>query len=260
MFSEPATQALILSSVAGLATVIGCIPVFFTSKKNERLLSVALGAAAGVMLSVSFLDLYPEAERLFGTVFSLKLSVLMAVSCFVVGVLLASLIDRFVPHEAFDKQTGGASHKNLYRTGMLSVAVIGLHNFPEGIATFMAGYESLALGVPIAAAVALHNIPEGIAIAMPVFYATHSRKKALFCTFFSGMAEPLGALAAFWLLSPFMNNAVLGGVFALVAGIMIYVTVEELIPSSRQYGHEREALWATFIGICFMPLTRLLHV
>ena len=111
MFSEPAAQALIFSFAAGLATVVGCVPVFFTANKNERLLSVALGTAAGVMLSVSFLDLYPEAERLFRTVFSLKQSVFIAVSCFAAGVFLASLIDRFVPHETFNEQTGGASHK-----------------------------------------------------------------------------------------------------------------------------------------------------
>ncbi|MBR1777840.1 MAG: zinc transporter ZupT [Alphaproteobacteria bacterium] len=259
MFSQPAVQALLLSLAAGLTTVLGCVLIFFAPGKNERLLSVALGLAAGVMLSVSFLDLYPQAENLFRTFFSEKVSVLAAVSGLLSGIFGAAAADKFVPHEAYDPQTGEAAHKNLYRTGMLSVIVIGLHNFPEGIATFMAGYKSLSLGVSLAAAVALHNIPEGIAVAMPIYYATASRSKAVLYTALCGIAEPLGALAAFGVLYPFINDTVLGAVFAFVAGIMIYVTVEELIPSSRQYGHDREALWATFTGICLMPLTHLIH-
>ncbi|MBR4126698.1 MAG: zinc transporter ZupT [Alphaproteobacteria bacterium] len=257
MFSAPAVHAFVLSTAAGAATVLGCFPVFFSSGKNERVLAVALGLAAGVMLSVSFLELYPEAERLFKTELSGKQAVLVSVLCLLAGVFSAAVVDRFVPHEDFNPETGEAAHKNLYRTGMLSVIVIGLHNFPEGIATFMAGYENLSLGASIALAVAIHNIPEGLCIAVPIYYVTHDKKKAVLYTALSGMAEPVGAMAAFWILHPFLNDALLGGVFALVAGIMVYVTVEELIPSSRQYKHDREALWATFAGICLMPLTRL---
>ena len=139
--------------------------------------------------------------------------------------------------------------------GVVSMIAIGLHNFPEGIATFMAGYKNISLGVSIALAISLHNIPEGIAVAMPIYYATNNKKKAVFYTFLSGIAEPLGALAAFLILRPFINDVVLGAVFAGVAGIMIYITIEELIPSSRQYGHDTAALLATFAGICLMPLS-----
>ncbi|MBR1945842.1 MAG: zinc transporter ZupT [Alphaproteobacteria bacterium] len=257
MFSSPALQGFVLSLAAGMATILGCVPVFVVSGKNERLLSAALGLAAGVMLSVSFMDLYPEAERLFGTVFSGRFSVLAAVGGLLAGILTASFIDRFVPHEAYDQQTGEKPHKNLYRTSMLSVVVIGLHNFPEGIATFMAGYENRILGISLAVAVALHNIPEGVAVAVPIYYATRSKKKAVLYTALSGIAEPLGALSAFLLLYPFINDAVLGGVLAAVAGIMTYIAIEELIPSSRQYGYDQTALWATFAGISLMPLTRL---
>ena len=257
MFSSSAFQGLILSLAAGMATVLGCVPVFLISGKNERLLSVALGLAAGVMLSISFMDLYPEAERLFETTLSGRFSVLAATGGLSVGILTASFIDRFIPHEAYDRQTGETPHKNLYRTSALSVIVIGLHNFPEGIATFIAGYENMTLGVSLAFAVAMHNIPEGIAVAVPVYYMTRSKKKAVLYTAMSGIAEPLGALTAFLLLYPFINNMVLGGVFAVVSGIMIYMAVEELIPSSRQYGYDRAALWGTFTGICLMPLFRL---
>ena len=254
MFSTPVAFALLLSLAAGVSTVLGSALIFFTSAKNERLLSVSLGLAAGVMLGISFMDLYPQAELLFKTAFPGKQAVLSAVFCLSAGVFAASMLDKLVPHEAFDAQTGEAPHKNLYRTGMLSVAVIGLHNFPEGIATFMAGYKDPSLGLSVAAAVALHNIPEGISVAMPVYYSSRSKRRAVFYTFLSGIAEPLGALAAFWILRPFINDAILAAVFAGIAGIMIYVAIEELIPSSRQYGHDRDALQATFAGICLMPL------
>lgn len=259
MLSSPAAQALLLSLASGGATLLGGILIFFSSGKNEKLLSIALGLAAGVMLSVSFMDLYPQAEKFFSVSFSERKAVLFSVIGLLAGVLIAFWADHFVPHDAYDPKTGEAPHKNLYRTGVLSFVVIGLHNFPEGIVTFMAGYKELSLGISIAMAVALHNIPEGIAVAMPIYYASFSRKKALRLTALCALAEPFGALTAFLILYPFLNDAVLGAVFAIVAGIMVYVTIEELIPSSRQYGHDREALWATFAGICFMPLTHLLH-
>jgi ZIP family zinc transporter len=259
MLSHPVALAFLLSLAAGLSTMLGCVLIFFTSGKNERVLSVALGLAAGVMLSISFLDLYPQAEILFKSSLTEKQSILAAVFCLFVGVFVASMIDKLVPHEAYDSQTGEAPHKNLYRTGVLSMAVIGLHNFPEGIATFMAGYKDPSLGLSLAAAIALHNIPEGISVAMPIYYSSHSKRHAVFYTFLSGIAEPLGALMAFWVLRPFINDAVLAAVFAGIAGIMTYVAIEELIPSSRQYGHDREALRATFAGICLMPLLHVLH-
>lgn len=255
MFSDPSTRALILSTLAGLATLLGALTIFFAKTKNERLLSVSLGFAAGIMLSVSFTDLFPNAELLFAAGAGPKAAVLLSVAFLIVGLLIASAIDLFVPHEAFDPAQGEQPHQNLFRVGVVSTLAIALHNFPEGIATFMAGYKDAALGVSIALAISLHNIPEGIAVAMPVYYATGSKKKALKYTFLSGMAEPVGALAAYLILRPFIDDFVLGAVFAAVAGIMIYITIEELIPSSRQYGHDRAALWATFAGICVMPLT-----
>ena len=122
----------------------------------------------------------------------------------------------------------------------------------------MAGYKDISLGVSITLAISLHNIPEGIAVAMPIYYATNNKRKAVFYTFLSGAAEPVGALAAFLVLRPFIDDFVLGAVFAAVAGIMIYITIEELIPSSRQYGHDKEALLATFTGICLMPLSHVI--
>ncbi len=258
MLTQPAVRALLLSSAAGLSTLLGAAVICFTNGRNERMLSVALGFAAGIMLSVSFTDLYPNAELLFRAIHSDKMAVSFSVLFLIAGLLIAAMIDRFVPHEAYDPLTGETPHKNLFRVGVVSTIAIGLHNFPEGIATFMAGYKDISLGVSITLAISLHNIPEGIAVAMPIYYATNNKRKAVFYTFLSGAAEPVGALAAFLVLRPFIDDFVLGAVFAAVAGIMIYITIEELIPSSRQYGHDKEALLATFTGICLMPLSHVI--
>ncbi len=257
MFADPSCRALILSTLAGLATLLGAAVIFFTNGKNEKLLAVSLGFAAGIMLSVSFMDLFPNAEILLRHVAGERMSVVFSVLFLILGLMIAGLIDVFVPHDAYDAKTGEQPHQNLFRVGVVSTAAIGLHNFPEGIATFMAGYKDLSLGISIALAISLHNIPEGIAVAMPIYYATGSRKRAVKYTFLSGIAEPVGALATFLVLRPFINDFVLGAVFAAVAGIMVYITIEELIPSSRQYGYDHSALVATFAGICLMPLTHV---
>lgn len=258
MFTENAVRALILSTLAGLSTMLGTIFVFTTKGKSEKIVSISLGFAAGVMVCVSFTDLFPTAVDSFAQFAGNRLGTVLSVVFLLVGILIAAGIDHFVPHQEYDESTGDKPHQNLFRVGIVSMLAIGLHNFPEGIATFMAGYEDATLGVSIALAIALHNIPEGISVAMPIYFATGSRKTALKYTFLSGIAEPIGALAAFLVLRPFINDFSLGAIFGIVAGIMVYISIEELIPSSRQYGHDRYALIATFAGICIMPLTHIL--
>ena len=258
MFEPAAIRALLLSAAAGFSTLLGAVIVIFSKGKNEKLISASLGFAAGVMISVSFTDLYPNALGLFGETVSEKVSVILAVGFIILGIIIALGIDHFVPHETTAGSAGDKPHKNLYRVGIVSMLAIALHNFPEGMATFMAGYEDLTLGISIAIAIALHNIPEGISVALPVYYATKSRAKAFKYTFLSGVAEPIGALLAFLVLRPFISSFVLASLFSGISGIMIYIAVEELIPSSRQYGHERLALFATLAGICIMPLTHVI--
>lgn len=173
------------------------------------------------------------------------------------GVVIAGGLDRFVPH--IEEQQGeDYKHQNLFRVGFVSTLAIGLHNFPEGIATFMAGYDNLALGLSITLAIAMHNIPEGISVAIPIYFSTGSIGKAFKYTFLSGIAEPIGALLAFLILKPYINDFSLGAIFSVISGIMLYIAIEELIPSSRQYGYIRTALISTFIGIILMPLTHIL--
>lgn len=256
MFEEAAFRALILSFLAGMSTLLGAVIIFFTKKKNEKLVTISLGFAGGVMISVSFTDLLPNANALLTQYGGYKFGIIAEVVFLLAGVVMAALLDKFVPHEP-EEHGDGKKHENLFRVGFVSTMAIGLHNFPEGIATFMAGYEDTALGISIAAAIAMHNIPEGISVAMPIFFATGSKMKAFKYTFLSGIAEPMGAFLAFLILKPYINDFSLGIIFALISGVMLYIAIEELLPSSKQYGYSREALFAVFTGIALMPLSKL---
>ncbi|HIS01250.1 MAG TPA: zinc transporter ZupT [Candidatus Excrementavichristensenella intestinipullorum] len=255
MAQANAVTALLLALIAGLCTLLGALIIFFSKGKNERLVTASLGFAAGVMLAVSFADLFPQGQDLLLAWGGHTKGALTAVAAFCGGLALAAGLDLLVPHDVPDPATGDKPHANLYRVGFISTLAIALHNFPEGIATFMAGYENMTLGLSVALAIALHNIPEGISVAMPIYYATGSRKTSLKYCFLSGIAEPVGALLAFLVLRPFISDLLLGSVFALISGIMVYIAVEELIPTSRQYGHHRLALWATLAGVVVMLLT-----
>lgn len=253
---DPQTlTALLMALGAGLSTLLGALIIFVSRGRNEKLVTASLGFAAGVMLAVSFADLYPQGQGLLFAWGGQGKGALVAAAAFVGGLALAAGLDLLVPHEALDPTTGDKPHVSLYRVGFISTLAIGLHNFPEGIATFVAGYEDVTMGLSVALAIALHNIPEGISVAMPIYYATGSRKMAVKYCFLSGIAEPVGALLAFLVLRPFISDLLLGVVFSLVSGIMVYIAVEELLPSSRQYGHDRLALWATLSGVVVMLLT-----
>ena len=248
MFEDVALRALILSFFAGMSTLLGALTIFFANKKSEKLVTVSLGFAGGVMLSVSFTDLLPNATQLLSEYYNEKLGIFLSVVFLLVGVLFAAMLP----------DGDGKKHENLFRVGFVSTLAIGLHNFPEGIATFMAGYEDLTLGVSIALAITMHNIPEGISVAMPIYFATGSKLKAFKYTFLSGIAEPIGALLAFLVLKPFINSLTLGMIFGVISGIMLYIAIEELLPSSKQYGYSKEALIAIFAGIILMPLTHMI--
>lgn len=247
--------ALALSLGAGLSTLLGAFIIFIGKGKSEKLVTGSLGFAAGVMLAISFAELFPQGQALLLGAWGKARGTLGAVGAFTAGLAMAAAIDRLVPHEQYDEKTGEKPHANLYRVGFISTLAIALHNFPEGIATFMAGFEDAGLGLTVALAIALHNIPEGISVAMPVYYATGDRRKAFKYCFLSGISEPIGALLAFLLLRPFLTEALMGVVFALIAGIMVYIAVEELLPTSRQYGHDRLAVTATFAGAVVMLAT-----
>lgn len=258
--------ALVLTLLAGLATGIGSLIAFFAKSTNKKFLSFSLGLSAGVMIYVSFVEIFAQAQDLLilemGTTKGMSLTVI----CFFVGILLIGIIDRLVPsfenpHEARSVENMAQSPKRdprLMKMGVMTALAIGIHNFPEGIATFMSAVENPALGVAIAAAIAIHNIPEGIAVSVPIYHATGDKKKAFRLSMLSGLAEPVGALIAYLILMPFMSPTLLGCVLASVAGIMVFISLDELLPAAREYGEHHISIYGLIAGMAIMAFSLIL--
>ena len=256
-----------LTIFAGLATAIGGGIAFFAKRTNTTFLSYSLGFSAGVMIYISFTEILPESTLIIGEHFSEEIATWLTFLFFIGGVFLTALIDKMVPskenpHEmrSLEQMDNGrpCRGKRLLRVGLFTAIAIGIHNFPEGIATFMAGVSDITVGISIALAIAIHNIPEGIAVSVPVFYATGSRKKAFWWAALSGLAEPLGALFGFFILSLFQNQMVLGYVFAIVAGIMIYISFDELLPAAHEYGKHHTTIYGLISGIIVIGISLML--
>jgi ZIP family zinc transporter len=253
-----AIYALLLSIIAGMATLIGAIIVIFTKTENKKFISAALGFASGIMISVSMLELFSTSNDLITMGTSTILGHIIATFSLAVGMFITFIINRFVQDDNESLDNINFSPKNkLFSVGIVSMLAIALHNFPEGIATFMSSYGNTTLGISITLAIALHNIPEGITVALPIYLSTNSKKKAFLYTFLSGITEPVGAILAYLVLRFFLTDLMLGIIFGIVAGIMIYIAIDDLIPSSRKYGYDKIALFFTLLGICIMPLTKL---
>jgi zinc transporter, ZIP family len=265
--------AFLLTLFAGLSTGIGSALAFFAKKTNEKFLSIALGFSAGVMIYVSFVEIFPKAYDSLSEQTSEYQAYLLTTIAFFVGILIIGAIDRFVPnaanpHEIRDAEDMDISEeerkrrkeKSLLRMGLFAALAIAIHNFPEGLATFMAALENPALGISIAVAIAIHNIPEGVAISVPIYYATGSKKKAFFYSFLSGLAEPLGAIIGFFLLFAFFNDFTFGLVFASVGGIMVYIALDELLPTAEKYGEHHNAIYGLIAGMVVMAISLVLFI
>lgn len=256
MFNLQSILPIFLSLLAGLSTVIGAFIVFFSTSDNKKLITFALAFSAGVMITISFTDLFPTAEKTLTSSFGVFNGVMLSLLFLIIGIIIAMLIDNFI---SFDTKTNSSENKNnnLYKVGLVSMIALMLHNFPEGIATYVSGYQNISLGINVTIAIALHNIPEGISIAMPIYYASGNKLKAFKYTFISGIAEPIGAIFAFLFLKPYINDLILSIVFALVAGIMLYISFEELIPESRIYGYNKLYIFSLSLGICIIPISHI---
>ena len=268
---ESFMPAFFLTVLAGLSTGIGALLAFFSKSKSHTFLSIGLGFSAGVMVYVSFVEILLKSRRAFEAIYHHEMMAeLLALLCFFGGIGLSALIDRFIPddvnpHEPkSDKELSvlkeGSQHSllrnsALKRTGIFTALAIGIHNFPEGFATFMAGLEDMTLGIPIALAIAVHNIPEGMAVSLPIYHATGERKKAFWYAFISGLAEPIGAVVGFFLLLPLMGDLTFGITFGFVAGIMIYISFDELLPSSRLYGNAHTTILGITMGMFVMAIS-----
>ncbi len=251
----------LLTAVAGLATGIGSLISFFVKKTNVWFLSFCLGFSAGVMIYVSFIEIFPKATEALSTSFSDNVAYLYATLAFFCGILSIFLLDLILPNESVSMEKVNAEKgdkKGLLRAGTLTAFAIALHNFPEGLATFVSAYQSPALATPIVVAIAIHNVPEGIATSLPIYYSTGSKKKAFIVSLLSGLTEPLGAILGFLLLMPILSDTVFGLLFAFVAGIMVFISVNDLIPSARDYGKHSLMIWGFIGGMAIMGLGLLL--
>lgn len=250
------TAALLLSFVAGAATSIGGLLAFVVKKDNFAALAVGLGFSAGVMLYVSFMEMLPQAQDTLAVLYG-KSGQVWATALFFAGVGVACLIDRFMPTHHIHQDALEQKNK-LKHLGLFTALTLAIHNFPEGLATFMASMENITLGMSIALAVAIHNIPEGIAVALPVYHATGSKQKAFWYSTFSGLAEPAGALLGFMVFRAVLHEAAFGILFALVAGIMVYVSLDELLPTAHEYGHGHIVIGGVIGGMLLMAVSLLI--
>ncbi len=286
-----------LTLFAGMATGIGSIMAFTAKRTNYRFLSITTGLSAGVMVYVSFVEIFPRGAQSLSSSYGQYTGNWINAASFFAGVLLMGLIDTLVPssenpHEIrseterralLDPSTSvhgsetakpltgefphdrGMEHRELMRVGLFTALAIGIHNFPEGLATFLSALEDKNLGVAIALAVALHNIPEGISVSIPIFYATGQRKKAFFYSVLSGVAEPIGAAIGYLTIrflfggrTGVVPSEIIGIVFGAVAGIMVYISLDELLPTSRAYGKGHDSLYGLVAGMVVMALSLLL--
>jgi ZIP family zinc transporter len=249
--------ALGLTLLAGLSTGIGSTIAYFIRRPKIAYLSFSLGLSAGVMVYVSFMELLPSASRSVGEPLSLLF--------FFAGIAFIGIVDLLVPEvenphnfEGLDAPKNPDRTHALMRTSAMTALAIGIHNFPEGLATFASALSDVRLGLFIAIALAIHNIPEGIAVSMPIFYATSDKNKAFVYSFLSGISEPIGALVGYLLLMPFLTPAVLAGTLALVAGIMIYISLDELLPMAHSYGHGHLVISGVVLGMLMMAISLLM--
>ena len=259
--------ALGLTLFAGLSTGIGSLIGFMSKKFNPRFLTIALGFSAGVMIYVSMIEIFVKARESLSVNFGDKMGYVLTVVSFFAGIAVIAMIDKLIPSyenphemnvEQKIKDSTDEQKIKLMRMGMFSALAIGIHNFPEGLATFMSGLTNPTLGISIAVAIAIHNIPEGLAVSAPIFYATKSRKKAFVYSFLSGLAEPIGALIGYFVLRSIFNETTFGVIFASVAGIMVYISLDELLPTAEEYGEHHLAIGGLIVGMFVMAVSLVL--
>ncbi|WP_413927446.1 zinc transporter ZupT [Clostridioides sp. ES-S-0001-02] len=259
--------AFLITLFAGLSTGIGSCIAFFAKKTNTKFLSVSLGFSAGVMIYVSMIEIFPKAQEALTKSMGEKLGNWSTVIAFFAGMAIIAIIDKLIPQEENPheiKKMENLDEKNiqknksLLRTGIFTAMAIAIHNFPEGLATFISALDDATIAIPIAIAIAIHNVPEGISVSVPVYYATGDKKKAFYYSFLSGMSEPLGAIIGYVLLRNFLNDTTLGIVFALVGGIMVFISLDELLPSAREYGEHHLSIYGLIAGMVVMAISLLL--
>lgn len=259
-----------LTLFAGLATGIGSAIGFFAKRTNTTFLSIALGFSAGVMIYVSLVEIIVKARDSLVGAAGVKAGNWYTVLAFFGGIAFIAIIDKLIPSfenpheirgvEELQPEAREKAKSTLMRMGLFTALAIAIHNFPEGLATFTSALKDPSLGIPIAVAIAIHNIPEGIAVSVPVYYATGSKKKAFGYSFLSGVAEPVGALLGFIVLRSIFNEMMFGIMFASVAGIMVFISLDELLPSAQKYGDHHHSIYGLIAGMVVMAISLLLFI
>lgn len=256
---------LLLTLGAGLATGVGSCIAFFFKRSDHKFLSFALGFSGGVMIYISLAELLSEARNGLIHIFGDRPGALAATGAFFAGIAVAMLIDRLVPthenpHEfrAVEEMDSPRHKDRILRSGLLFALAVGIHNFPEGMAVFMASLAAPGTGISIAVAIAIHNIPEGITVSVPIYHATGNRKKAFAWSLLSGLAEPLGALAAWLIFAPFLSETLLLLIFAGVAGIMVFISFDELLPLAEEYGEHHLSILGLIAGMLIMAISLII--
>lgn len=255
--------ALFLTLLAGLSTAIGGLISILAPNTNKKFLSVALGFSAGVMIYVSMIEIFFKAETALILELGQKTGKIINVISFFAGMIIIAIIDKLIPSEQNPheiKTEENYKSVKLIRMGLFTALAIGVHNFPEGLATFISAMQSPQVAIPIVVAIAIHNIPEGIAVAVPIYHATGSKSKAFTLSLLSGLAEPLGAFIGFIVLMPIMNDIVFGVIFAAVAGIMVFISIDELLPAAREYGKHHLSIYGMISGMIVMAISLLMFV
>ena len=245
--------AFILSFLAGISTVIGALLIFFDNNKNNKIITMSLSFAAGVMICVSLTDLLPNSFKMILNTNNIFPRVILTLIFMTTGIIISMLIDKYLPSEYQNKDNNG-----LYKIGIISMVAIILHNIPEGIATFITSSNNLKLGITLTIAIALHNIPEGISIAVPIYHSTNNKRKAILYSLVSGMSEVVGSIIAYLFLSQFINNHIMAVLYAIIAGIMIHISAYELLPGAYKEGSLKKVLKFFIIGFIVMLISHLL--
>lgn len=238
---------ILISTIAGLSTVIGGLVVFLNIKqeKIDEFITFCLSFSLSVMICISITDLIPSPSRVVVSRYGLLLGSIILIGVFLLGMFIVNVVNKKI--EEISNRSS-----NLYKVGILSMIALMLHNFPEGIATFMSAYQDINLGINLGFAIMMHNIPEGISIAVPIYYSTGSKKKALKNTFVSGLAEPIGAIVAFIFLSKYINELSIALILILVAGIMITLAINKLLPEALNYNKDRYIYLGMITGAIIM--------
>lgn len=261
--------ALLFSLLAGLATSVGGLLALHKKVLERPFLAASMAFAAGAMLFVSFVEIIPLGITSLGIAFDDRVARWWVYAAFFVGILLVAGIDKVLPKSFNPNEIEGKEgdlslgekrdNKRLLRSGLLVALVLALHNFPEGMSTFFATYQDVTAGAVLAIAIAIHNIPEGIAVAAPVYAATGSRKKAFWWATASGFAEPVGALIAFGLVSVFVPDYLFGIMFGLIAGMMVFIAIDELLPGARRYQTDKhQVVYGLLAGMVIVAVSLLL--